>query len=98
MVMIAILHLDVHTRIPQAASKFTELTWFTLIETNHKRGPSREDTDAGILERSTCGHAICEQEVSDPLAVGEEHASAFDAHSGPAKRLTHLRQGAWSVV
>lgn len=98
MVVIAILHLDVDARISQAARKFTELAWFTLIETHYKHRPSCEDAEAGILERSTCGRAICEQEVSEPLAIGEEHAATFDAHPSPAKRLTHRCQCAGMVV
>ena len=96
--MIAVLHFNVYAGVRHAPRKPAELSRLTLVETRHKHAATCQDANAGSLEGSACGAAIREHEVSEPFAVGNEYAPAFDADSDVAEHLTHRSQSAGLVV
>lgn len=98
MLVIAVLHADVHTSLSHPARDLSELSRLVLTQSQHHDLALFDNANAGILERLSRRTSIREKKVRDADAVRHEHAAAFDTHSGTAKRLTHFGECTRTIV
>ena len=87
--------------IPASAIRRVDLTQLArhlLLQSLHEHLALGQHGDADAFEDVTCWGVVGEEEVRDSAAIGDEHATAFDAHAGLAERLAHLGQSTRTIV
>ena len=94
MIVIAVLHFDVHSALSHAPRDFAELSRLGLTQTLHEYFILADDADSGGIERLPGGIAIGEEKVRDAV----EHTAPFDAHAGAAERFSHFRERAGAIL
>ena len=97
MVMVAVQHLDVDSRLGHPSGEQTELTGHLLLQSLNQHFPFGEHRDPGRFEGPSGGSAIGKQEVGDAPAVHHPGSPALDADPGAAQRLAHVRERAGPV-
>jgi hypothetical protein len=95
--MIAVLHLDIDSGIGHSSRYFAELSGHLLIQAEREDIADGRYSDACGFEGGSSGAAVLDQEMRYANAVDDEHTSAFQADSGPAESLAHVRKGAGTV-
>src|SRR5450755_323230 len=93
MIVIAVLHLDVHAGIGHATRDLAELSRLALPQPDDHNVVLSNDADSRRLERLASRRAILEQKVRDAF----EDAAAFDAHTGAAEGFAQPGEGAGPV-
>src|SRR5687768_11344326 len=97
MVVVAVQHLDIDSRLGHPAGEQAELPGHVLLQTLNQDLPLREHLDPGRFESPAGGGAIGNQEMGDAPAVHDPGSSALDAHARTTQRLSHLRERAGPV-
>ena len=98
MIVIAVLHLDIHPRLGHPSGDLTELTGLALAQALDEDIPHGNDADACGCEDLARLLAVLEEKVCDSHAAGEEDSATFDAHPGPAQGLAHVGERARPVL
>jgi hypothetical protein len=98
MVVIAVLNLDIDSRLSHPACDLAELAWLRLVESLNEHLSHIENRNASRLENGACGLAVFEEKVRDADAVHDKDAAALDAHSGAAEGLTHCGQRSGAIL
>ena len=88
-IVVAVLHLDVHARIGHGAAELAELAGLVLPEALQEHRSHRGDVHADAVEHSLSLRTVLEEEVRDAATLDDPRAAAFDAHAGRAERLAH---------
>jgi hypothetical protein len=57
-----------------------------------------QNSYARVFQRASSSRSVREEKVSDTVAVDDESAAAFDAHSRAAQRVAHFGQSARSIL
>jgi hypothetical protein len=92
-VVVAVLDENIDRFVRKAAREGTQLTGHLLIEREHHHGPDRHRPDACRVEHATRGLGVADEEMGDRCTSEGEDATAFEAHSRPAQKLTEMREG-----
>src|ERR1051326_3805427 len=94
MIVIAVLHANVLSRVGHATREEADLARRCLIESLDHDVILLDDANAGAFECAPrCGGGG-EEKVRDAVPP----AAAFDAHAGAAERFAHLRERAGTIV
>src|ERR1051326_546316 len=93
-IVIAVLHFDVHAGVGHPARDLAELSRLILTQLLHEHVVLADDVDTGAIERRACGARIVEKKVRDSA----EHTAAFDADAGVAEDFAHLGESTGAIV
>lgn len=98
MIVVAVLHTDIHPRLSHPPRDLAELTRLTLTQSLDDHIVLLNDANARSVERFACCSGVTEKEVRDADAFDDEHPTALDAHSCTAERLAHFRERAGPII
>lgn len=98
MIVIAVLHAHIHPRLGHPARDLPELSRLILPQPQRDHIALFDHLNARRNECLTRRTSVVEEKVGDADAVGDEHATPFDAHSRTAKRFAHVGESAGTIV
>ena len=97
-VMVAIDHFDIDSRLCHTTRDLAKLTRFILVQSLHENLSLTKDTDPRRFECPAGSDSVDKEEVSDTVAVDDEGSPSLHAHACAAQRLAHLSQRAGAVL
>jgi hypothetical protein len=87
-VVIAVLHFDVHAGIGESTRELSQLPGLTLTKPRDEHVARGEDADARGFEYVARDSAVGEQKVRDTAP----HAASFNTHAGSPESFAHFRE------
>jgi hypothetical protein len=96
-IVIAVEHFDIHTRVGHPASQLSQLSGDGLFQALDDDLALSDDADAGGLQRSSGGRTIVKEKVGHADAADDPRSASLDADASLAEGFAHVGQGAGAI-
>jgi hypothetical protein len=89
-VVVAVQHFDVHSRVGHSARELSELPRHCLSETLNHDVTDGEHANSRCRERVSRFLTVGEEKMSDAATINDPRPAAFDAHACSSERFSDV--------